>query len=232
MFESLILSLGIKDQLRKLAVGKAGLPPLFFPNRPKLCCPLLQSRSKMTAEKLPVINTSRLSLRAISAADLDDFYAIYSNPEVMRYWSTPPLPNRDGARELIENIVRDVERHEILKWGIALDGRLIGSVTLFHMELTQRRAEIGYALGRAYWGNGFMGEALTAVINYAFDSLNLHRIEADVDPRNDASVRTVQRLGFQREGYLRERWQVSGEIQDAFFFGLLRPDWEALHRSL
>jgi RimJ/RimL family protein N-acetyltransferase len=186
----------------------------------------------MNSEKLPVINTSRLSLRAISAADLDDFYAIYSNPEVMRYWSTPPLPNRDAARELIENIVRDVERHEILKWGIALDGRLIGSVTLFHMELTHRRAEIGYALGRAYWGNGYMGEALTAVINYAFDSLNLHRIEADVDPRNDASVRTVQRLGFQREGYLRERWQVSGEIQDAFFFGLLRPDWEALHRSL
>ena len=64
------------------------------------------------------------------------------------------------------------------------------------------------------------------MFNYAFEVLNFHRIEADVDPRNDASVRTLERLGFQREGYLRERWQVNGEIQDAFFYGLLRPDWE------
>ena len=60
---------------------------------------------------------------------------------------------------------------------------------------------------------------------YAFEVLDLHRIEADVDPRNAASIRTLERLGFQREGYLRERWQVNGEIQDALFYGLLRPDW-------
>lgn len=186
----------------------------------------------MFPEQLPIISTSRLSLRAISETDLDDFYAIYSNPEVMRYWSTPPLPNKDAARTLIDEIHHDVDRNEILKWGIALDGRLIGSVTLFHMDLTHRRSEIGYALGRAYWGNGYMQETLTAVINYAFDALNLHRIEADVDPRNHASVRTLERLGFLREGYLRERWQVSGEIQDAFFFGLLRPDWETLQSTL
>ena len=76
-----------------------------------------------------------------------------------------------------------------------------------------------------------MQETLKAVLNYAFDVLNLHRIEADVDPRNDASVRTLERLGFQREGYLRERWQVNGEIQDAFFYGLLRPDWESTNIS-
>ena len=177
---------------------------------------------------LPTINTSRLSLRAISAEDVDDFYAVYSNPEVMRYWSTPPLANRDAAGKLINEIHEGFERHELLKWGIALraDDKLIGSVTLFHLDFTHRRAEIGYALGRAHWRQGYMQETLKAVLNYAFDVLNLHRIEADVDPRNDASVRTLERLGFQREGYLRERWQVNGEIQDAFFYGLLRPDWE------
>ena len=181
----------------------------------------------MDWEHLPRINTSRLSLRAISAEDVDDFYAVYSNPEVMRYWSTPPLANKEAASKLINEILEDVERHEILKWGIAMqpDDKLIGSVTLFHMDFTHRRAEIGYALGRAHWGNGYMQEALRAVLNYAFETLNLHRIEADVDPRNDGSVRTLERLGFQREGYLRERWQVNGEIQDAFFYGLLRPDW-------
>jgi RimJ/RimL family protein N-acetyltransferase len=145
----------------------------------------------------------------------------------MRYWSTPPLANRDAASKLISEIHEGIERHDMLKWGIALNSndKLIGSITLFHLDFTHHRAEIGYAQGRAYWGQGYMQEALTAVINYAFDVLNLHRIEADVDPRNDASVRTLERLGFQREGYLRERWQVSGEIQDAFFYGLLRPDW-------
>lgn len=180
---------------------------------------------------LPTINTSRLSLRSISAADVDDFYAIYSNPEVMRYWSTPPLADKAAASKLINEIHQGLDRHELLKWGIALraDDALIGSVTLFHLAFTHRRAEIGYALGRTYWGNGYMQETLQAVLNYAFDILKFHRIEADVDPRNTASVRTLERLGFQREGYLRERWQVNGEIQDAFFYGLLKPDWESIN---
>ncbi|HEV7746241.1 MAG TPA: GNAT family protein [Pyrinomonadaceae bacterium] len=182
----------------------------------------------MDSSHLPTINTNRLSLRWIRMEDVDDFYAVYSNPQVMRYWSTPPLADKEAASKLISEIQRDVEAQQILKWGIALrpDDKFIGSITLFNADFTHRRAEIGYAQGRPYWGNGYMQEALTAVITYAFAKLNLHRIEADVDPRNDGSVRTLERLGFQREGYLRERWQVNGEIQDAFWYGLLRPDWE------
>jgi RimJ/RimL family protein N-acetyltransferase len=185
----------------------------------------------MDWERLPTLNTSRLSLRWISATDVDDFYAIYSHPEVMRYWSTPPLPDRNAAGKLISEIHEGFARRELLKWGIALrsDDTLIGSITLFHLDFTHRRTEIGYALGRPYWGKGYMQETLKAVISYAFEELDLHRIEADVDPRNTASIRTVERLGFQREGYLRERWQVNGEIQDALFYGLIRPDWEKNH---
>jgi len=184
----------------------------------------------MDSAQLPTINTSRLSLRWIRSEDVDDFYAVYSNPEVMRYWSTPPLTNRDATSKLIDEIHEGIERDDMLKWGIALrsNDKLIGSVTLFHIDLTHRRAEIGYAQCREYWGQGYMQEALRAVLNHAFVMLNLHRIEADVDPRNAASVRTLERLGFQREGYLRERWQVNGEIQDAFYYGLLRPDWESI----
>jgi len=179
---------------------------------------------------LPTISTSRLSLRQITAQDVDDFYEIYSNPEVMRYWSTPPLPDKQAASKLIDEIQDGFRRRQMLKWGIALraDDSLIGSVTLFHPDFTHRRVELGYALGRAHWRQGYMGETLRAVLGYAFDTLNFHRIEADVDPRNGASVRTLERLGFKREGYLRERWQVNGEIQDAFFYGLLRPDWDAV----
>ena len=182
----------------------------------------------MDWERLPTINTNRLSLRWISAEDVDDFYAIYSDPEVMRYWSTPPLADRNAASKLVSEIHESFKRREFMKWGIArrTDDTLIGSVTLFHPDFTHRRAEIGYALGRAHWGQGYMQETLKAVLTYAFEVLEFHRIEADVDPRNAASIRTLERLGFQREGYLRERWQVNGEIQDALFYGLLRPDWD------
>ncbi len=183
---------------------------------------------------LPTIDTSRISLRWISEDDVDAFYAIYSHPEVMRYWSSLPLTHRDQAAKQIGEIHEGFESQAILKWGIARrsDNLLIGSITLFHLDFTHRRAEIGYALGRDYWRQGYMQEALTAVIAYAFGELGFHRIEADVDPRNDASIRTVQRLGFKREGYLRERWQVGGEIQDALFFGLLRPDWDGLNPQI
>lgn len=183
--------------------------------------------------QLPIINTTRLLLRSIEASDVDDFYDVYSNAEVMRYWSTPALPDKRAAIELINEIRAGIEHHDMLKWGIALreNDKLIGSVSLFRIEFTHHRAEIGYAQGRAYWGHGYMQEALKAVLNYAFETLNLHRIEADVDPRNAGSVRTLERFGFKREGYLRERWQVNGEIQDAFFYGLLRPDWQRVNNS-
>ena len=215
---------------------------LLLPPAPASCSCFLPSASfaavwynpvKMDWERLPTIKTSRLDLRWISLDEVDAFYTIYSNPEVMRYWSTPPLPDRDAASKLITEIHEGFKRRELLKWGIALrtNDTLIGSVTLFHLDFTHRRAEIGYALGRAHWGNGYMQETLQAVLNHAFTVLNLHRIEADVDPRNAASVRTLERLGFQREGYLRERWQVNGEIQDAFFYGLLRPEWDSANMS-
>jgi RimJ/RimL family protein N-acetyltransferase len=71
-----------------------------------------------------------------------------------------------------------------------------------------------------------MAEALQALLAYCFEALDLRRIEADVDPRNAASIQTLERLGFQREGFLRERWEVDGEIQDALFYGLLREEWK------
>lgn len=129
---------------------------------------------------------------------------------------------------LLREIHHNFSNHSYLKWGIALrtDDSIVGTVTLFHLDLEQGRAEIGYALARSQWGKGYMHEALQRLLEYAFEALQLRRIEADVDPRNAGSIKTLERLGFQREGFLRERWYVDGEIQDAFFYGLLRRDWK------
>ena len=98
--------------------------------------------------------------------DADAIYTIFSDPAVMRYWSTPPLPNREAAETLTREILRDLERGAILKWGIARksDDVVIGTTTLFNLDLDNGRAEIGYPLARSCWGQGYMAEALNALL--------------------------------------------------------------------
>jgi ribosomal-protein-alanine N-acetyltransferase len=179
---------------------------------------------------LPIIEANRVYLRPVVADDAEALFTIFSDPQVMRYWSTPPLADRNAARELVREIHEGFERRAMLKWGLSLQmpDTLIGTTTLFNLNMENGRAEIGYCLGREHWGNGYMHEALQALLKYSFESLDFRRLEADVDPRNITSIRTLERLGFQREGYLRERWHVNGEIQDTVFYGLLRHDWKNL----
>jgi [ribosomal protein S5]-alanine N-acetyltransferase len=182
----------------------------------------------MDEYSLPVINTPRLSLRWISQDDVDSLYEIFSDPQVVRYWSFGPLANRDAAAAMQRQMAETNLNDTLWRWGLALrdNNRLIGTTTLFNLSLSNGRAEIGYAMGRRYWGHGYMNEALTALIVHAFEAVKLRRLEADVDPRNASSIRTLERLGFQREGFLRERWHVEGEIQDAYFYGLLKREWD------
>ena len=93
---------------------------------------------------------------------------------------------------------------------------------------THQRAEIGFALRQTHWSKGLGTEAVGAVIEFAFETLNLHRLEADADPRNERSLRLLERFGFEREGCLRERYYVNGERQDAVILGLLRSNWKPL----
>ena len=105
------------------------------------------------------------------------------------------------------------------------DARLIGNCALFNLVEQCRRAEIGYGLAHAAWGHGYMGEALVALLDHGFAELDLNRVEADIDPANAASARSLERLGFRAEGYLRERWIVGGQVSDSRLYGLLLNDW-------
>lgn len=182
------------------------------------------------------ITTARLTLRPLAEADADDLFAIFGDPAVMRYWSSPVWTARAQALRMVEG---DREGHASgrcdLRLGLARrdTGRIVGTASLFKIDASNRRAEIGYALAAGQQGSGLMHEALTALVGAAFDhapgspfdDLQLHRLEADIDPRNTASAASLTRLGFQLEGLLRERWQVGGEISDSGLYGLLRPDW-------
>jgi RimJ/RimL family protein N-acetyltransferase len=173
------------------------------------------------------LEADRLRLRWLTAGDIDALFAVFSDPAVMRYWSTPPMTARTAAEELLSRIHDGFAKKDLFQWGIARreDDVVIGTCTLAHLSAAHRRAEIGFALARAHWGAGLANEALGRLLDFAFDELALHRIEADVDPRNARSIAALERLGFRREGHLRERWHVGDEICDGLFYGLLAREW-------
>ena len=173
--------------------------------------------------------TGRLVLRRPAPHDADALFAIYSHPEVMRYWSRRPLVSRDEAVSMLEKMATGLADGTWQSWAVTLGGAgtPIGVCSLFNFVAGCRRAEIGYILAREHWGRAIMAEALASVIAHAFGPLDLRRLEADADPRNAGSLRLLTRLGFVREGTLRARWEIEGEISDTAFYGLLADDWRA-----
>ena len=182
---------------------------------------------------LPTLEGKRVKLRWLTQSDVPALFAIFGDPQVTRYWATPALRDEAGAAELLAEIHENVRIRKGFQWGIArrTDDVVIGTCTLYQPDFGHQRSEIGFALAREWWGQGYASEALRLALTHAFDVLDFRRIEADVDPRNDASLRALERLGFVREGYLRERYNVDGEIQDSVFLGLLRADWAGAHAA-
>lgn len=181
----------------------------------------------MTAFHRITLSTGRLRLRWITPEDAPALFAIFSDPLVMRYWSTVPWREMAQAESSVRQVLDGYQNGDSLRFGITLadSGELIGTCTVFDIDDGNRRAQIGYALAQAYWHRGLMHEALTAVLSYAFGELQLRRLEADIDPRNLASQMTLERLGFLKEGMLRERWVVDGETSDSALYGLLAREW-------
>ena len=182
------------------------------------------------ADRLPTLTSERLRLRWLDEDDAPAIFEIFSHPEIVRYWSTPAYADLAEALAQIAKAHRLFHDHEMYEWGVALKETraVIGTCTLVGLDAQNRRAEVGFALSRGHWGKGYMREALARLLAFAFDDLGLHRLEADVDPRNVASLRLLEHFGFQREGYLKERWIVGDEISDTVFLGLLEREWRTL----
>ena len=144
----------------------------------------------------------------------------------MRYWDASVWKGDERGRAMVARDLALTTR-DYLRLGIesADSGTLLGTCALWAINAQCRRAEIGYILDSRAWGRGFMHEALSALLDYAFTELNLNRVEADSDSRNERSARLLDRLGFTKEGLFRERCIVDGEVSDSAMYGLLRREW-------
>jgi [ribosomal protein S5]-alanine N-acetyltransferase len=174
----------------------------------------------------PLLETARLRLRPFEPRDLDDLYALESDVEVMRYGSHVPWTLRAQAEAKLAEILDPAPSSTVFHWVIAEReaDRMIGDCVLFSINRDHARCEVGFSLFPAYQGRGFAHEVVHCALRWAFDSLGMMRIEADADPRNLRSCRLLERLGFQREGLLRQRWRVGGDVQDTALYGLLEHE--------
>jgi [ribosomal protein S5]-alanine N-acetyltransferase len=177
----------------------------------------------------PCLETERLVLREIVKTDAEALFYIFSNKEVMQYWSCHPFQSVDQASILIERIGEVLHSGKGIEWAIALKGKntLIGKCRFNPWHREHCRAEISYILSREYWGQGIAKEALSAMMTYGFKYMELHSIEAQVTPGNYASIQLLEKLGFVLEGHLRESFLVEDKFVDSLIYSLLGRNWES-----
>jgi [ribosomal protein S5]-alanine N-acetyltransferase len=182
----------------------------------------------MSLPELAPITSPRLVVRQITPADLPALLAVNGDEAVTRFlpyahwtgladaeaWLTrmQALAEGGSARQCV------IERRS--------EPGAIGTLLLFRHEPGSARLEIGYVLGRAHWRQGYAREALQAVCSHLFHAAGIRRIEAEVNPDNEASTALLLSLGFVREGLLRQRWQTKGLTHDTAFFGCLASEWQ------
>lgn len=176
---------------------------------------------------------TRVLVRPVEKGDLPALMAVNGDEETTRFLPYAAWRTLADAEAWLTRM-RALEAGGTARQYVVVgrdEGRAIGTCLIFRHDEGSRRAELGYVLARTHQGQGLMREALTALIDGAFGPMNLRRLEAEVDPRNVASTRLVEALGFTREGVLRERWGDGADAYDVAAWGLLDREWAARIRA-
>ncbi|WP_084777916.1 GNAT family N-acetyltransferase [Saccharibacillus sacchari] len=178
----------------------------------------------------PKLDTPRLILRQAVHGDREGFFALYADEEVMRYMPLDPFESIEEADDEMGWHARIFRERTGLRWMIEEKdtGSFVGTCGFLGIERQHNRMEIGYDLARQHWGKGYMPEAVRAVLGFGFGPLAANKIEARVDPDNAASVRLMDKLGFVREGLLRQHEFEKGRYVDLAAYAMLKSDFDSL----
>ena len=171
----------------------------------------------------PELISERLLLRRITMHDAADFLKIRSDINAMKYIDRPIATELDDMYKLILKINDGIDQNNAIGWGITLkkENRLIGTIGYHVIEKEHYRAEIGYMLIPAAWKNGYMSEAIKVIIDFGFSKMNLHSIEAKINPDNLASAGLLKKLCFSKEAYFKENYFYNGKFLDTEIYSLL-----------
>lgn len=170
------------------------------------------------------IVTPRLKLRPARIEDLEAIHAVLSHPEAMRWWSTPPHDEIEQSQDWLEGMIANTAAGAA-DFIIEREGRVIGKAGCW------KAPDVGYILHPEAWGQGFASEALGAVVDHVFATMDIDALNADVDPNNAASIRLLERLGFTNTGEAKATWHVGGQWMDSLYYGLKRADWRCRQKG-
>lgn len=175
----------------------------------------------------PTLETERLILRRVTSSDARSLLKYLSDADVMKYVGLEPFKSIEDALNEIAWYEKIFEEKSGMRWGITLKEKneVIGSCGFLNYVAKHNRSEIGIELSKDYWGNGLACEAFKAVIQYGFDALKLHRIEALIEPENKPSQKLAEKQGFLREGLLRQYEYACGKYDDLYMYSLLKQEF-------
>lgn len=174
----------------------------------------------------PELECERLLFRKIMLGDAKDLFLIRSNDDAMRYMDVPRHYSISDAKKLITAVEESYKKKTGINWAI-IERHLnsfVGYFGFFRIIPEHCRAEIGYALKPEYWGKGYMYETINRMVRFGFDEMNLHSIEANVNPLNERSKKVLERIGFKKEAYFRENYLFDGKFLDSIIYSLLEKD--------
>ena len=179
----------------------------------------------MTA--FPVLTSARLSLRQVRYSDANAMLAVRGDAQAMQLMGRDPLQNIEEAHQQIAQFLAEGENPvPAFRWVLVRneDQAFLGTCGIFGWQKRWRKAALGYELGRFAWGNGYMQEAASSILTWAFEAMALHRVDALIHPDNHASLALAKRLGFKLEGRLRETAFWNETHHDMLQLGLLKAE--------
>lgn len=171
----------------------------------------------------PNLETDRLFLRRVVNEDVNEIFALRSDKETMKYIPRPLVKTMEDALAHIAMIDEKIENNEGINWAITLknDPKMIGLIGHYKIKPEHFRAEIGYMLLPEYHGKGIITEAIQETVKYGFEIMQLHSVEAIIDPENLASEKVLQKSGFVKEAHLKENEYYEGRFLDSVIYSIL-----------
>lgn len=182
----------------------------------------------------PVLATERCHLVAPVEKDAEALFAIYGDEQTMQYMQRPTVRSIDECRELIAEWQENFQHQRSIRWAIKLQSNpaaLIGTIALHYWSMHNKRVELGADINKLFWGKGISSEVTKAVIDFAFEEMDIHRLELRCDPRNTGSIVIANKFGFTYEGTLRKHVFVEEKgYVDESVYSLLREEYYTSHK--
>lgn len=177
----------------------------------------------------PVLETKRCFLQKITSKNVEEIFQIYSDPLIMQYMQRNPIEKNEEARDLIDYWEKQLKENKGIRWGVFLKTnpeKLVGTIALQFWRKKAKSIELGADLYKDFWIQGLTSEFTKAVIDFTFANLDINRIELRCNPRNAASIKITEKLGFTFEGTLREYVYIPGKgFDDESVYSLLRKEY-------